>query len=199
MNIFKIVGNNAWKQITYLIEHENTAILIDCGASLEQIQEVLAKKDSSLKAPEIKAIFLTHSHFDHILYLEEIQKKFNCPIYIKSGCENYLHSKEYNCSTYFTRPITYKPSNIIPIKDEEPIILAPFTITPLFTPGHSKCSVSYLIDNNIFTGDTLFGFQTGRTDLIGGDDKELEMSVEKILSQDFKLAYPGHGIPFTRR
>jgi len=64
----------------------------------------------------------------------------------------------------------------------------------LHTPGHTPGGISLLIDDAIFTGDTLFSGSVGRFDLPGGSEEVLLNSIKKILSLDENLIiYPGHG------
>lgn len=196
MNIISILSPNDMYQNTYLLTEKNTAILIDCGANLSSIAKEYEKHNNGQKLPNIDAIFLTHAHFDHILYLSELEKAYKPTIYIKKGCSNYISDPFYNLSELIEYKVQYEPKNIVEIEDETPIIIKDITISPLFTPGHSKCSTSYVVEGNIFTGDALFSSGYGRTDFIGGNDEEAIESVNKIRSLPCTLYYPGHGIPF---
>lgn len=80
---------NVMEQNTYLLLKDNEGILIDAGASLKEIKKYNVK---------IIAILLTHSHFDHILYLEEIQKYYNCPIFISEDDKQGLFNTRLNLS-----------------------------------------------------------------------------------------------------
>ena len=68
-------------------------------------------------------------------------------------------------------------------------------IKPIHTPGHSKGSMCYLIENELFSGDTLFFEEIGRCDLFGGDFSEIEKGIrEKIFTLDKNtIVHPGHG------
>ena len=70
----------------------------------------------------------------------------------------------------------------------------PFHIKMLHTPGHSRGGVCYLLEDHIFSGDTLFAGSIGRTDLPGGDMRQIEQSLKRLqtLPGDCNI-YPGHG------
>ena len=72
--------------------------------------------------------------------------------------------------------------------------LADFEIDVLFTPGHSCGSTCFIIDNALFSGDTLFQYSIGRTDLPTGSFMEMKESLVRLSSLDDQLiVYPGHG------
>ena len=67
------------------------------------------------------------------------------------------------------------------LKDNEEIILAGLRIRVLHTPGHTQGSVCYEIEGELFTGDTLFDYGWGRTDLPGGSDEQMEQSLRRLM------------------
>ena len=196
MEILRVISNNTLRQNTYLITTKNTAILIDCGAPLSSIAKEYQYHHEGRKLPNIDAIFLTHTHFDHELYLGELDRAYKPDIFVRAGCKDYVHDPMYNVSNLYDLNLTFKPTNVVELTAELPIKIKDLIITPIFTPGHSKCSITYVIGDCVFTGDTLFSGGIGRTDFIGGDDNELNYSIQKIKSIKHSLYYPGHGIPF---
>ncbi len=112
------------------------------------------------------AVLVTHKHFDHIGALESILNDYEVPLYDFSNVEE----KKYE--------------------------VGPFNFEILFTPGHSKDSITFYFPKEriLFTGDFLFKETIGRTDLDGGSNLEIEMSLVKIKEypDDLKV-YPGHG------
>ena len=83
--------------------------------------------------------------------------------------------------------------NIRFLSDGETIKLGEISIKVYFTPGHTNCSVCYLIEEYLFSGDTLFKNSVGRTDLPTGSNIELTNSVKKILNfKNNHCVYPGH-------
>jgi len=197
MKVIKIVSQDALMQNSYVICTNNTTILIDCGATLKHTREEFSRQTNGLDLPKIDAILLTHCHFDHICGLKEFDKTFACPIYIKKGFASYISSPLYNASFMCHDKLTYQPKLIKEIT-ETPFMVGDIKIMPIFTPGHTSCSVCYKIDDIIFTGDTLFYLGVGRCDLPSGNNQELNDSLNKLATIDYSLAYPGHGIPFTK-
>jgi glyoxylase-like metal-dependent hydrolase (beta-lactamase superfamily II) len=116
----------------------------------------------------------THIHADHITALNELNKKTNC-----------------------TRIMGEKSkSEVIDlrIKDGETIKVESIELKAIYTPGHTDCSYSYLMNNRVFTGDTLLINGTGRTDFQNGSSQDAYDSLfNKLLKLPEKtLVYPAH-------
>lgn len=164
------------------------AIIIDPG---EQAQKVIDKIDDLDLKPEL--LINTHGHFDHIFSDDIIRNKYNIPLAIFKYDTEMLLDENLNFSKYMDKSITIKQADIIFDKDEiKETSFCKYRV--LHTPGHSKGSICILIDNILFSGDTVFKNSIGRTDLIGGVYNELIQSLDKIkkLPEDI-LIYPGHG------
>ena len=116
-----------------------------------------------LKYKKLIAILITHNHFDHIGALKDILNKY----YVKVYDKNNLEEKEYN--------------------------IEGFNFSVIFNPGHTSDSVSYLFDNNLFSGDFIFKDSVGRWDLDTGNYNELIDSINKIKKYNNLIIYPGHG------
>ena len=87
------------------------------------------------------------------------------------------------------------PENINFIEGNETFKIGNKTIRTMYTPGHTQGGVCYLIDDMLFSGDSLFYESIGRTDLLGGNYKQLINSIKTkllILPDEIKV-YPGHG------
>ena len=126
---------------------------------------------------ELKKILVTHTHFDHVNDVPTISDK--------TGVEIYVHSAE--AERFADLP------NVKSISAGDKIPLGSFLIGVIYTPGHSKGSVSFTLDDAIFTGDTLFVDGIGRTDLEGGDTEEMFKSLRKLSELPGKvIVYPGH-------
>ncbi|GAB7387680.1 MBL fold metallo-hydrolase [Bacillaceae bacterium] len=171
-------------------EHTNESIVIDPGA---HPQPLLA----AAKKTNVVAVLLTHAHFDHIAGLEELRQETGAPVYIHPSEQEWLGSAELNGSAWWadlTPPVkTAKAENLV--HDGQTLTLAGFTIKVLHTPGHSPGGVSYLLGNDVFSGDALFAGSIGRTDLPGGNYEQLIESIQEKLLElpDEVKVYPGHG------
>lgn len=167
------VGN--MQNFTYIVEDEDTgeAIIIDPSWDLDELGRIIVK--NNLK---IKYIVNTHYHFDHTIGNEAMARQTGVPI------------------------IQYKTSTLkhdIAVSEGDTIKFGSSELVVMHTPGHSKDSICLVGDGKIFSGDTLFVGTCGRTDLPGGDAKELYHSLVDVLRNldDGLVMYPGHNYGST--
>lgn len=170
----------------YLINYENKTIIIDPCVDVKTLKRY--------NVQEVEAILLTHSHVDHIYYLEEITKEFNTTVYLFSNGLNMIYDDNLNLSNYFGGGLKIsKYSFKYKLLNDNEVIIDKLNIKCIHTPGHTKDSMCYLIDNDLFTGDTLFDRSIGRTDFPTGNTLEMRQSLKKILSFNKNyVIYPGH-------
>ncbi|MEW6062773.1 MAG: MBL fold metallo-hydrolase [Nanoarchaeota archaeon] len=157
----------------YLITKNKEAILIDCEEP-EIILNYLTKNKLKLKA-----ILLTHGHFDHIEGLSTLKQKANALLYINKKDLHYL---------------SIKPDRFL--KNNQTLNFNSIKIKAIFTPGHTKGSTSFYLEkeNTVFTGDTLFKEGVGRADLPDSNLNDLKNSLKKLFKLPLKTrALPGHG------
>lgn len=187
MKILKITDFNM-DQNSYLIYKDKDAILIDPGANYEKIIRELEENDLNLNY-----ILLTHCHYDHIKDCEKIKKSTSAIVLASEECKNNIKDKKLNVSYLFNDEISYDLVDKA-VEDEE-IIINDIKIKVIKTPGHTNCSVCFLIEDNLFSGDTLFLRTVGRWDLPTGDFNTLKNSiVNKIYTLDDNIkVYAGHG------
>lgn len=171
------------------IEGQEEAIVIDPGSyEISPIIEKLNEKGLSLRA-----IFLTHGHFDHILGVDKLREETGAKVHIHLGDKDCLTDESKNLSTYMGGGYSFAPADVI-LKDSDKITIGQMEINVIHTPGHTPGGVSYLINGVLFTGDTLFAGSVGRTDLPMGSYETLMKSIEKrilVLDPAMKI-YPGH-------
>lgn len=157
--------------------------------------EIIKIKTTELKT-DIKAILLTHGHFDHIGALDKVKEIYNADVYAGEKEKEILSSSEKNLSAYFDKPFTAKAD--IYVRDGEVISIAGFDIRVIETPGHTIGSVCYLVSKEeeqaLISGDTLFSGSYGRYDFPTGSLRQLMSSIkDKLLTlDDGLLVYPGH-------
>lgn len=150
------------------------AIIIDPAWELDKIKN----KISSYNV-KVTSILLTHYHYDHINLVEDLTDLYHCEVYIGLDEINY-----YN----------FKCQNLQPLFDGGSISFGNDNIISIETPGHSRGSMCFLIDNKLFTGDTLFMEGCGVCDMMGGNASDMYDSVQKIKKyvDSNTLIYPGH-------
>jgi len=166
----------------YLVTKNNSGILIDAGENPTEI--IYYVKDRGI---ELKAILATHGHFDHVLGVPELKKHLGEVIFYLHGNDEPLVKND---------PRTSHISVDGYVKEGE-MEFDGIRVKVIETPGHTLGSVTYLIENNLFTGDTLFNESIGRYDL-GGDKALLKKSLKRLMELDDLLTvYPGHGFLTT--
>lgn len=182
---------NLYSENTYIINEKSDCFIIDPGAPLEQIKDVIDANQFI-----VKGILLTHGHFDHIYTLNEVFDLYKCPVYIHNKERDFLFDPNLNLSSTTLKTITFKEKEYIHvIEDKEIITLGNQKIKVFHTPGHTRGCVSYQYKRYLFTGDLLFKGTIGRHDLPTSNKKELFDSLAYILKhcKDNTLVYPGHG------
>lgn len=170
-------------------EKDKEAIVVDPGEEGERIIEVIRK--DSLK---IRSIVNTHTHIDHIGANDFLREKTGAPLLAHSADVFLLQNAELNLSALTGKDRSFGlPDRMLEEGDE--IRVGGFSLRILHTPGHTPGSICLYGDNKLFSGDTLFAGGIGRTDLAGGNLKELQESIkDKILAlTDEVVVYPGHG------
>ncbi len=179
---------------TYIVENNDNALIIDCGAKVEEILKVTDCK--------VCAILLSHAHFDHIMHLKDYFTTFNCDIYVHENGIEKLYDSNLNLSSKFgSDKICFSKddfkSNVIPLNFESTLNLIGLNIVLLELPGHSSCSVGYKINDHLFSGDTIFHNAYGRTDFYDGSNKDLRASLRKIFALTPITIHSGHKTSFN--
>ena len=190
----KTLTNYSTDENTYIVYENGGAVVIDPGNSAEEIM-----KTASDLGVKIEYVFITHCHYDHIEFLEELREKAGAKLVSgDKGAEN-VTNPNINLSFYgLGHKINAKASEII-MSDNEERDFCGINFKCIYTPGHTNCGVCYLAENNLFAGDTLFLRSVGRTDLPTGDADTLINSIKtRIYTLDDDInVYSGHGKPTT--
>ena len=174
---------------SYLIGDGKEAVLIDAGARLEDVKKLVDASGMTLKM-----VFLTHCHFDHIAYADEIREHYGVPAVIHQFDAPGFQDPRLSGGVLFQSELRIKPADI-QVSDGESLPVGDLSYRVIHTPGHTKGGICILAEDHLFCGDTLFRSSIGRTDLAGGDFDELISSIkEKLFTLDEKITvYPGHG------
>lgn len=171
-------------------EKEGVCALVDPGGSPKQILEMLEKSGLALTM-----ILLTHGHYDHTGAIHDLLERFpGIPVYLHPAeitpeelMEPTLQNKRKRM--YFLDPIP----ELRPLSDGDELHIGSIPVKVLHTPGHSAGSVTFLVEDYMICGDTLFAGSCGRWDLPGGDGDTIKSSLRRLaeLEGDYKVC-PGH-------
>jgi glyoxylase-like metal-dependent hydrolase (beta-lactamase superfamily II) len=146
------------------------ALVIDPGHDVDQIVSAAEKQGL-----EIETIVNTHAHGDHTAGNAELKSLTGAKIIIHA-----LDAAGYPKADVF-------------LKDEKTLQLGEITFDVIHTPGHTPGGICLHAEGNLFTGDTLFVGDSGRTDLPGGDRPSLGKSIRRLMQlPDDTTIWPGH-------
>lgn len=192
MNFLRIPLGPLQTNAYILSNDKKECIIFDPGSEGQKlIQKITDQQLNPL------AILLTHAHFDHIGAVDVVRDYFKIPVYIHENEKEWLKDPALNGSQFFmSEAIKAKEADEI-IKNEMSLNFGSFRFEVYETPGHSPGSLSFYYEKAgaVFSGDALFKGSIGRTDLPGGDHKELLHSIhEKLLTlPEDTIVLSGHG------
>lgn len=190
MFIHRVI-NNVFTSNTYiLIDESKSAFLIDIG-DIQPVRESLDKEEIT-----VKAVFLTHTHYDHIYGIRELMKAYpNCTIFTSSFGAEALSSDKLNFSRYHNDPIIWKGDNLSVLSEGDRVaITSENSLEVLETPGHDKSCLTYKLGNDIFSGDSYIPGIKVIASFPNSNKVDAQKSKERIikLSEGCNL-FPGHG------
>ena len=156
--------------------------VIDPGDEADRIQ---AEVEAS--GARVEYILLTHGHYDHTTAVPELHR-------VWPQAKIYIHRADANGAGSRLFPLAGQVDNLAYYAEGDTLSLGALTIQVLETPGHSPGSVTLRVGDVLFTGDTLFAGDCGRTDLRGGSYEQILASLKKLgeLKGNFHVC-PGHG------
>lgn len=185
MNVYSLQTGPIQNNV-YIVEKGGKAVIIDCGMDFEVVQNFLEEKGLTLTA-----ILLTHSHFDHLLTADRFQKG-GAKVYIGSIDGEKVKKGDILSQAFNLPSKAFTPDFLL--NDGDKIELNGLTFEVILTPGHTDGSVCYLVEDCLFSGDTLFMLSIGRTDFPTGSYEDMISSLKRLSTLDKNLkVYPGHG------
>lgn len=175
----------------YIVGCEKTkeAIVIDPGGDADSILVMLNNYGLTCKY-----IILTHAHGDHIGGLKQLKEQTNASILVHKQDEELLLDASKNLSAQMSMEnVEIKPNTLL--EDNDIMNFGKYKFKIIHTPGHTPGGICILVDDILFTGDTLFAGSIGRSDLYGGSTNQLMASIKgKLVDLDDNIkVLPGHG------
>ena len=172
-------------------EQSREAVVIDPGDEIQRILAILEKHQL-----RVKAIIITHAHIDHIGGAQKLKAATGAPVYMNLNDAELQKMLDVQASWLGMEP----PEQVaidMPAKDGDRLVVGTAEFHVLHTPGHTQGSISLYIptEKKLVAGDTLFRDSIGRTDLPGGDGKQILRSIhDKLLPlPEDTVVIPGHG------
>lgn len=194
VQVADVFGENAY---FYVDPKSRAGFIIDPGAEAEKLYDMILRNDL-----DIKAILLTHGHFDHTGAVRFLSERLKIPYYISKPGEAYLIDPRLNLSAECGRHIVLPDAEFFNDGDFLSLPDNPdFGLRVIATPGHTPDSTTFYAQNEkaAFVGDTIFRGSAGTTQFPGGNQRDLYDSIlNKILVlPDDTTLYSGHTPPTT--
>jgi len=164
------------------------AMVIDPGGNAGGVIQVLEQQGWKLKL-----IVLTHGHGDHIGAVSELKQRTGVSMMIHNEDAAMLADSKRNFTSMMGTGVEMTPDGLL--EDGDEILLGEKSVVVIHTPGHTQGGICLKADQFLFTGDTLFMLSIGRTDLEGGNHRQLIRSIQErlMILDDNIVVYPGHG------
>lgn len=181
------VINSVFRSCSYILTHAGHSWLVDCG----DVDQILPYIKGTLCG-----ILLTHGHFDHIYGLNQLLNLYpDVPVYTNDCGLETLYDDKLNFSKFYGNNLQLQPVNNIRIlhDGDEFELFDGVKVHAVFTPGHSPCCVTWVLDDMMFTGDSYIPGVKTVTNLPHCDKKQAacsEILIKKLA--EHRTVYPGH-------
>ena len=171
---------------TYVLYSDGEYAVVDPSVPPERVSGIDGK---------VRYILLTHGHFDHMLDIDAWVERYDAEVIVSREDLPALSDPVANCYRVFFGENKGYFGDATGVSDGDSLQFGDTYITVMSCPGHTMGSVTYLIEDSAFVGDTVFaGGGYGRFDLYGGDFDALRGSIKAITElPPSTVLYPGHG------
>lgn len=169
-------------------EESKEAFVVDPGVYNKRFEAALR----AAGVEKLRYILLTHGHFDHISGVKALKEDFGGDVVIHREDAGCLYDKSKSLASKFFFPQHDVTADVL-VDDGQRLPFGEGEIEVIHTPGHTKGSVCYTIEDIMLSGDTLFKSSIGRTDFPGGSIEEMKESLKRLaaLERNYSV-YPGH-------
>lgn len=178
----------------YLLEDEATgaAAVIDPGFESEELSSLVQKNG------HVDVILLTHGHFDHISGVSRLCRETGAKVYLSVNDLLLVGDGRLNLAEPFTGSAVPPFRVDVPLNNGDTVEVGSLTVRVMSTPGHTAGGCCFLVEDAIFSGDTLMKLSCGRTDCPTGSNAQMLDSLRRLaaLKGDYRV-FPGHGSPTT--
>jgi len=172
-------------------EESREGLVVDPGDDVDQVLAVIRRHQL-----RIKVIVITHAHIDHIGGAQKLKQETGAPVYMNDN-DAELKKMLGVQAAWLGVPEPQQVDIDVSIKDGDRVVMGAAELHVLHTPGHTQGSVSLWLpsEGKLVAGDTLFRDSVGRTDLPGGDARQILRSIhDKLLTLPPEtVVIPGHG------
>jgi len=172
-------------------EQSREALVVDPGDDISRVLDIVRRHGLT-----VKAIVITHAHIDHIGGAQKLKQATGAPVYMNPN-DHELQKMLDTQAAWLGMPPPEAVEIDAPARDGDRLVVGTAEFHVLHTPGHTQGSISLWIpaEGKLVAGDTLFRDSIGRTDLPGGDGRQILRSIhDKLLPlPDETAVFPGHG------
>ena len=172
-------------------EENREAVVVDPGDNIPEIVSILDRHRL-----RVKAIVITHAHIDHIGGAQKLKALTGAPVYMNANDQELYDHIDVQAG-WLGMATPQRTEIDVHAREGDELALGPVRFQVMHTPGHTQGSISLWIplENKLVAGDTLFRDSIGRTDLPGGNTRQILRSIhDKIMIlPDEAVVIPGHG------
>ncbi len=194
MKVIPFYPNGYFGSVCYVLQLCEKYVVIDPSVSADEIINVIPNFSPSY-------IILTHAHFDHMLFLDNMHERFpEAPVLLNENDANGFLSPYYNASILFTSKALTYAGVYTEVKDGDELWIDSIRLRFYRFSGHTEGSMIIECEGALFVGDLIFeGGNWGRVDLISGNYDKMTRSITNffnLFDKEYTI-YPGHGSAFS--